>query len=266
MQILPLKTGALEIHFNLINKIEETLRTLRVGLQEGDILVVSSKIMALSQGRVADLNKIKSSKTAKKLKKTRYGLGHEDPRVVELCLREADFVVPGKMLLAMKNNILIPSAGIDLSNIPDGQAVLWPEKPWEAAKKIRNELNKKHKLKNFGIVVCDSHCQMLRWGTTGIALSWAGFEGIEDCRGKKDIYGKKLAVTKKAVADNLASSAMIVMGEAGEKIPFVIARNAPVKFTNRSPNPQSTFVEPSDCIFGGIYNQKFLHMLKSKRK
>lgn len=262
MQILPLKTSVLKINFDLLNEIEKTLRKLRAPLQEGDILVVSSKILALSQGRVVDLSKIKPDKTALKLKKTRYGYGHEDPRVIELCLRESDFVIPGKMLLSMKNNILIPSAGIDLSNIPEGYAILWPEELWKAAKEIWGNLKNKFKLKKFGVIICDSRCQPLRWGTTGIALSWAGFEGIEDCRGEKDIYGKRLFVTRKAVADNLASAALVVMGEASEKTPFALIKDAPVKFTARSPDLKEFFVKPADCIFCGIYNKKILHMVK----
>lgn len=271
LEIYPLKTQILQKRFNLLKTMESLLSKSKFCLKNGDILILSSKIVALSHGRIVDLNKITPSAAAKKLKKTHYGKGKEDPRVIELVLREmvapprrginclaslrlgmADKIFPGKMLLTLKNNILIPSAGIDASNAPKDFVILWPENPWKTVQNLRTALSKKFKLKRLGVVIIDSHCQPLRWGTTGIALSWAGFEGIEDCRGKKDIFGKKLKVTKKAVADNLASSALLVMGEAAEKIPFALVRNAPVQFTNHIQKKNEIFIQPKDCLFKDV--------------
>lgn len=252
LKIYPLKSPILKKNFNLLKTIEFLLSKSKLKLKNGDILILSSKIVALSEGRVVNLNKIIPSAVAKQLKKTHYGKGQEDPRVIELVVHEADKIYPGKMLLTLKNNILIPSAGIDTSNSPKDFVILWPKNPWKTAQNLHNELKKKLKLKRLGIVIIDSHCQPLRWGTTGIALSWAGFLGVEDCRGKRDIYKKPLKVTKKAVADNLASSALLVMGEAAECVPFALVRNAPIKFTNRIQNKKDYYVEPKKCIFGGI--------------
>lgn len=252
LEIYPLRSPVLKKDFNLLETTEFILSKARLRPKNGDILILSSKIVALSQGRAVDLNEITPSTAAKKLKKTSYGKGKEDPRVIELILREADKIFPGKMLLTLKNGILIPSAGIDRSNAPKNFVILWPKNPWGTAQNLRAVLKKKFKLKKLGVVIIDSHCQPLRWGTTGIALSWAGFEGVEDCRGKKDIFGKSLKVTKKAVADNLASSALLVMGEATEKIPFVIARGAKVKFTNRVQKKNEVFIRPKDCLFGDV--------------
>lgn len=261
MEILPLKTGILQKGFNLIEKIQQVLVKNQLKLQEGDILIISSKIIAVSENRIVDLKTIKASRRAKNFKRTRYGRGKEDPRIIELILREADAVMPGQMILTWKNNSLIPEAGIDLSNIPKGFAVLWPKNPQKQARAIWKQLKEKFKLKNFGVLICDSHCQPMRWGVTGLGVAWAGFEGIEDARGQKDIYGKPLKHTRKAIADNLASAALILMGEAGEKIPFVIARNSPVKFTNKPQGGKETAIKPKQCIFSGIYNKKFLRLL-----
>lgn len=252
LEIYPLRSPVLKKDFNLLKAIESVLSKAELNLKDGDILILSSKIVALSQGRVVDLNKITPSAAAKKLNKTHYGKGKEDPRVIEIVLREADKIFPGKMLLTLKDGILIPSAGIDFSNAPEGFAILWPKNPWKTAQNLRAALVQKFKLKKLGIVIIDSHCQPLRWGTTGIALSWAGFLGVEDCRGEKDIYKKPLKVTKKAVADNLASSALLVMGEAAEKIPFALIRNAPVKFTARMQKKSEVFIRPKDCLFGNV--------------
>lgn len=252
LEIYSLKSPILQNNFNLLKTIESLLSKSKLNLKNGDILILSSKIVALAQGRVVNLNKIVPSSAAKKLNKTHYGKGKEDPRVIKLVIQEADKVFPGKMLLTLKDGILIPSAGIDRSNAPENYAILWPKKPWETAQNLHAKLSKKFKLKKLGVVIIDSHCQPLRWGTTGIALSWAGFEGVEDCRGEKDIFGKPLKVTKKAVADNLSSTALLVMGEAAERIPFALARGANVKFTNLMQKKSEVFIRPNDCLFKDV--------------
>lgn len=252
MIFLPVKTDILTKNFNLAKTAATSVRKAGLTLREEDILIISSKIVALSEGRIVDLKTIKPSKRALAYKRTRYGAKSEDPRIIELILRETPYILPGKMILALKDNIFMPSAGIDLSNAPKDFAILLPKNPWQSAQKLRKNLRKIFRIKKLGVVICDSHCQPLRWGTTGIALSWTGFEGIEDSRGQKDIYGKKLRHTKKAVADNLACAALLLMGEAGEKIPLVIARSAPVRFTNLKPKANEISMKPEECLFGGI--------------
>lgn len=265
MDLHPIKTDTLKNPFDLITTIEKYLKKNSLKLRNGDILIISSKIVALSQGRIVDLSKITPRKKAKNIKKSRYGIHKEDPRITELVLREADYVVPGSMLLSIKDNIFIASAGIDASNAPAGQVILWPKNAWAVTKKIWMHFKSISKLKKFGVIICDSHCTPLRWGVSGISLSWAGFEGIEDARGEKDIYGNPLIVTRKAVADNLSSAALILMGEGSERIPMVLARNVPAKFTSRPQgNPKEISMNPKDDIFSGIYNAKFLKMVGSK--
>lgn len=111
------------------------------------------------------------------------------------------------------------------------------------------------KLKNFGVIISDSTCAPLREGVHGIAIGYAGFEGIEDCRSKKDIYGQKIHVTKRAVADGLADAALLVMGETDEKKPFALIRNAPVTFSNK--NVRYKKMPLKSDLFFGIYNRKF---------
>ncbi|MBI2638216.1 coenzyme F420-0:L-glutamate ligase [Candidatus Peregrinibacteria bacterium] len=264
MEILGLKTDVLRKGFNLIEEILKALRKNKEKISERDVLIISSKIVALSQGRVIELKTIRPSRRALKLQKIPYATGSEDPRFIELILREADKVFPGKMLTTLKNGMLIPAAGIDRSNIPDGFAILWPKNPWKTAQNLWKKMRSAFHIKKLGLVICDSHCQPLRWGTTGLALAWAGLNGVEDARGQKDIFGKKLQLTRKAVADNLASSALLVMGEAGEKTPFAIIRNAPVKFTYRPQRSNEIFVNPDECIFNGVYN-KALYAHRSSR-
>ena len=104
----------------------------------------------------------------------------------------------------------------------------------------------------------DSHCQPLRTGVVGIALGWAGIEGVEDERGEKDLYGKELHVTQKNSADQLASAASLMMGEGNESIPFVLIKKAPIKFTNKKFDQGSYSFPINDDLFAGIYNDKLL--------
>jgi coenzyme F420-0:L-glutamate ligase len=257
MQIFPVKTHILQKNFPLTETFLKNIQKNKLILRNGDILVVSSKVVALSEGRLVDLRKIQPSARAKRLAK-KYRKFHKDPRFVELILREADKVFPGDFLTTLKDGVIIPAAGIDRSNAAKDFAILWPKNPWGVAKNLWENLAKTFRTRNLGVVISDSHCQPLRWGTTGLALAWAGFFGVEDARGERDIFGKKLKLTRKAVADNLASAALLVMGEAGEKIPFVIVRAAPVKFTKRAQKKSEIFVEPEECVFGGIYSKKLV--------
>lgn len=259
MQILPLKTPLLAKNFPLAGTIAKTLRINRTALKNGDVVVVSSKAVALSQGRLVDLRKISPSERAKKLAR-KFRKFHEDPKLVELILREADKVFPGAFLTTLKDGVIIPAAGIDRSNAPKNFAILWPKNPWALAQNLAKTLRTIFKLRRLGVVISDSHCQPLRLGTTGLALAWAGFLGVEDARGQKDIFGKKLQLTRKAVADNIASATLLVMGEAGERIPFVVIRGAPVKFTKRVQKKSEVFVGPKECVFSGVYSKNILRV------
>lgn len=263
IEIYPLKTEILQENFDLTNSLREALLQNNKKLKNGDVIIMSSKVVALSQGRVIALKNLIISTQAKKfLSRTRYGKGREDWRMIEIIAREADAVLPGKMMATLKDGFLVPSAGVDRSNAPTGQAILWPKNPAQVALQLWKNFKKIARVKNLGIVIGDSNCQPLKWGTVGLALAWAGFEGVEDVRGQKDIYGQKLQFTRKAVADNLVSSSLLIMGEGSEKIPFVLIRGAPVKFTSRQQKKNEIFAKPEDCLFGGIYSKKFLALVK----
>ncbi len=208
-------------------------------LKSGDILIIASKVVAYCQGL---LKKIDSPEAFRELIRT-----------------EADRVLDeGDMVLTMKNRILIPNAGIDNSNTPEGEVVLWPENPFGAAKEIRKALMDHYKLDQLGVVVSDSHCQPLRTGTSGIAIGWAGFEGVQDERGAKDLFDREMVYTKIAVADNLASAATLLMGETDASIPFVIARGFNARFTEATFKEADYFVAPEDCLYKPLYDQRMM--------
>jgi len=179
-----------------------------------------------------------------------------EPGFVELVLQEADKVFGGvkHAILTMKNNILVANAGVDHSNAPGYHAILWPKNPSLSVDNIRKEFKKKLKV-NIGVVISDSHCSPLRTGTTGFALATSGFDAVMDERGKSDLFGKKMRITQRAIADGLASAAVVIMGETDEKIPAVLIKDVKIELTNQ-PSKSSTYFLPNECLFSSIYNEK----------
>lgn len=189
-------------------------------MEEKSILAVTSKIIAICQGRVAKIGKINKE---------------------ELIKKEADYYLPKEkskynFMLTIKNNLLVASAGIDESN-SNGYYILWPKDLQKTANKIRNYLKKRFKLINVGMIITDSKTTPLRWGVTGAAIAHSGFNALNDYIGTPDIFGKKLKVTKVNVMDGLAASAVLVMGEGKEQTPLAVISDIPfVKFQKRNPS------------------------------
>lgn len=219
---------------NLINILTESLRNNP--LKNKDVLVISSKVLAITQGR---LKKIASVEDFDKLVRA-----------------EADVYYGGNIAaLTQKDGIFIPWAGIDRSNVPDGYAVLWPEKSFESATIVREQLMEKYGLQELGVLISDSACMPLRQGVVAVTLGYAGFEGIRDLRGAPDLYGKPLKVSQQAMADMLATAAHLVMGESDERTPFAIVRDAPVTFTDILPDPEALVMKAKDCLFSPLWGK-----------
>ena len=250
MQLFPIKTPIIQANDNLVEILISSIKEL--DLKVGDILVVSSKVVALTEGRIVNYKTIKPSKKAESLAK-QYDL---EPGFVELVLQEADKVFGGvkRAILTMKNNMFIANAGLDHSNAPENHAILWPKNPSLSADNIRKEFKKRLDV-SIGVIISDSHCSPLRTGTTGFALATSGFDAIVDERGKPDLFGKKMRITQRAVADGLASAAVVVMRETDEKIPAVLIRDSSIELTGQ-PSKSSTYFPPEECLFSSVYSKK----------
>ncbi len=217
-----MKVTALKTHRVVCNESLHTLLGSYVpALLENTILVITSKIVSLCQGRVVPKQ--------------------ADPGFKEALIRqEADSVLdtlenPYGLYLTLKNNILIPSAGIDESNA-DNVYILYPEAIQKVAASAWQYLREKHAIKNLGIIISDSHTTPLRRGVTGIALGWCGFEPLYSYVGKPDIYGNPLRVTQINLLDALASAAVLMMGEGDEQSPLALISDAPkISFLDREP-------------------------------
>lgn len=262
MRIEAIRTPIIEREQDLVEVLCDALDDC---LREKDVVCVVSKVVAMEQGRVVKISDVKPSPQARRMKRLRYSKGFEDhAKFAELVLQEAEKVFAGEdgyVYLTLKDFAFIANAGIDLSNVPDGYAVLWPEKPWEWVKSFREKLRTRYQLEHLGVLMTDSHNTPLRRGVTGLALAYAGFEGVESQVGKPDLYGKPLHITEKAVADDLASVAVLVTGEAGESTPFAGIRGAPIIFTHREIDPLEVFINPRVDLYAGIYSEDFKKLL-----
>lgn len=200
--------------------LENILDQYVTNLYNGDILAITSKIVSLCQGQV-----IEKSSISKR----------------NLIAREADSLLhtdhnPYDLYLTIKDNILIPSAGIDESN-SNGLYILYPQNVQAVAYSLWQYLTAKFSMENLGVIITDSHTTPMRRGVTGITLGWCGFEPLHSYVNKPDIYGNLLHVTQINILDALATSAVFMMGEGDEQTPLAIIRNAPkISFVSRAPN------------------------------
>jgi coenzyme F420-0:L-glutamate ligase len=253
MKLCAVETRVVKIGESLVEVVLESLRrNQQLRLEDNDVLALTSKIVSYSQGRVVRLSDVKPSEKARRLAK-KYSL---EPRFAMLVVDEAEKIYRGvgKAVLTLKDSILTANAGIDNKNAPAGYAVLWPENLGEWLKSFREKIYHKSG-KRVAVIVVDSGLIPLRIGTVGLALAVAGFNPIRDWRGKKDLYGKPITITRHAVADDLASAAHLLMGEAGEKVPIVLIKDAPVDFDNNIYRPAEMFMPFEECIFMNTFNK-----------
>jgi coenzyme F420-0:L-glutamate ligase len=213
-------------------------------LQDRDVLVVSSKFIAVSEGSV-DLATVFPTAHAVSMSK-RLNISAE---LCELVIRESDEVIGGVagFMLTLKEGLLTPNAGIDRSNIEHGKVVLYPRDPLESAMGVVDAIRFRRGI-DIGVVVSDSRLMPTRKGTVGVALAAAGMEAIVDLRGKPDLYGNVLRVTSQAIADDICSGAQVVMGEANEATPIVLVRG--LSGSGRRNYQMASFaVDPEQCVY-----------------
>jgi coenzyme F420-0:L-glutamate ligase/homotetrameric cytidine deaminase len=266
LEVLGIKTELVKVGQDLVAALSRGMEKAGLSLEDGDVLVVSESAVATWEGRVANLDEIVPGELAVALA-SRY---EKDPREMELILRESEQIVGGipGVVLTMKKGFLYPNAGIDHSNAPPGHVVLFPEDPQRSAAEIRRLLGRG---KRIGVIIGDSRTHPLRLGCVGVALACEGLVPVEDARGERDLYGRELRITRKAVADNLVSAAQLVMGEGGEGIPAAIIRGAPVEIKEAS--GEIPKIPPKECMYiGGLqaaphpYVGGYDHLLEEARQ
>lgn len=188
-------------------------------LQEQSVVAIASKIVSIAEGRVVKIGSIDKD---------------------ALIAQESQYFLPRtsnkwKVALTIARDTLVATAGIDESN-GNGYYVLWPKDSQKAANKIREYLVKRFKLRHAGVVITDSKTTALRWGVTGFAVAHSGFNAVKDYIGKDDLFGRKMEYTKLNIADSLAATAVLAMGEGNEQTPISVMSNVlGVEFQSRNP-------------------------------
>ena len=206
------------------------LRQMQIAPQDGDILVVAQKIVSKAEGRIVDLADVEPSARACTLARE---VG-KDARLVEVILRESTEVVRHKkdvLIVAHRLGFVMANAGVDQSNVgPDGRSrvLLLPCAPDASAARIKARLDQDFGVE-VGVVINDSFGRAWRNGVTGTAIGVAGVPALVDVRGQTDREGRVLRVTQIAAADELAAAASLVMGQADEGCPAVLARGFPYR-------------------------------------
>lgn len=242
----PLPAPVQQTQFDLVEVFVHTLSEEEVKLQDGDVIAISSKYCSISEGNVIKFEDVSVTPEAEALA-TRYGM---NPIVAQVVMSEADHIFGGiqGFLLTFKDGILSPNAGIDRSNIPNGQIVLFPVDPYASAARIREEIRARLGV-TVGVILTDSWLMPGRLGTTGVALATAGFKPTQDERGKLDLFGNPMQVTVRGVADTICAAAQLVMGERDESMPFVIVRNTGVEMTEEPITVADVAIEWERCIY-----------------
>jgi coenzyme F420-0:L-glutamate ligase/coenzyme F420-1:gamma-L-glutamate ligase len=191
-----------------------------VELEHGDVVVLAQKVVSKAEGRIVRLDEVEPSPRAWEL------AGEEDPRRIEVILRQATRVVRARAPLVIaetRHGFVCASAGVDASNAPEaGTVVLLPEDPDASAERIRTRLRELTG-RDVAVLVTDSFGRPWRKGTTDVAIGAAGLQVLLDLHGVRDRVGYELHATTIAVADEIAGAAELVMGKT-EGVPGAVVR------------------------------------------
>lgn len=214
-------------------------------LQENSVVAVTSKVVAIGEGRCIPINQIDKDK---------------------LIAKEAEKYLPrelwlnGLTMYTIKNNLLVAAAGIDESNA-NGYYILWPKNPESSAKKIWKFLKEKFRLKNLGVIITDSRVLPLRRGVVGMAISYFGFKPLKDYRGTKDLFGRVFEMETSDIPDSLATAAVLEMGEGAESQPIAVISDVPyIKFSNKAESAEESLAitEKEDLFYPFLSSVKWL--------
>ena len=215
----------LEFIFKYVKKIPEKA-----------VLVITSKIVALSEGRTAEIKNKKDK--------------------IALIKKESSLAIKTKYAwLTVKDGMVMATAGIDESNAGSKEKViLLPENSFKTAQYLRKNIMKRYKLKKLGVIITDSRTFPLRAGIVGVALGYAGLKAIRDYRGTGDIFGRILKMSRTDVGDSLATAAVLVMGEGREQQPLALITEAPVEFTDKI-NKKELLISMKDDLYLPLFRR-----------
>lgn len=214
MEFLPIKTRKFpppEAKGKLLPLLSEFLPPLK----DKDIVIITSKIVAIHQGRFVKI----IPKTDR----------------IKLIKQEAEaYFAKNPSSMTVKEHTLTPYAGIDRSN-GNHHYILWPNHPHKTAKKIWQYLRRRDRLTDLAVIIADSTCHPLRWGHFGISIGFFGFRPVYWYKNKTDIFGRPLKNHCQNIVDALAAMGTIFMGEGSEQTPLLVIRSfSQIEFSDRS--------------------------------
>ena len=246
LTVIPLTSEKKDGKFCFFDELKKIVINSKVVIKEGDVLVISSKFISNSQGRILNIEKSKVCEKARKIARK----FNTNEKFMEIVYRESDKILGGVsgFVMATTNGILAPNAGIDKSNSKGTKIILYPNEPYKFAEELKRNIFLKLNL-HVGIIIVDSRLMPARIGTTGVTIACAGIEPTKDLRGEKDLDGNPLKVTFQATADNLASIANHEMGEGNDLHPIAIIRDSNSKFTNRKIIPEEMIIPYEQCVY-----------------
>jgi uncharacterized integral membrane protein (TIGR00697 family) len=222
LEVQAVKTGVYTPDQNLVDFITENLP--REWVREKSILAITSKIISLAEKAVVPKLTIDGTPEYK-IEKT------------NLVQKESDRFIGETVYgvsLTVKHGILIPTAGIDESNSEKSEYILFPKDPYSSAEKLWKALKDYYQVKEFGIIITDSHTTPLRKGVTGIGLSHYGFKATRDLVGSPDLFGRVMKMTHVNVLDALSVAAVYEMGETNDACPMAMIYAQNIEFTQSS--------------------------------
>jgi coenzyme F420-0:L-glutamate ligase/coenzyme F420-1:gamma-L-glutamate ligase len=216
-------------------------------LVDDDVLVVTQKVVSKAEGAVVDLRTVEPRPEA-----LEWGRRWDrDPRAVEVVLREARRIVrmdQGVIVAETAHGFVCANAGVDLSNVGPGTgeiATLLPADPDASAARIREGIAAALG-SDLAVVVSDSFGRPWRWGITDVAIGASGIEPLDDLRGVADADGRPMRSTVRAVADEIASGAELVLGKSSGR-PAAIVRGSGVLRGEGS--IRATLIPPGSDLF-----------------
>lgn len=244
MQIIPLNLDRESKKFDLFSKILNNKNN--VTFKNGDLLIISSKYLSISEGRIKKLSDVKPGLESIQMSQ----MYHIDPRLMELIIRESDEIFGGMygFVLTSIHGVLAPNAGIDKSNIPYGNVVLYPKDPYCSLAILRLKFFVNLGIR-VGIILTDSRILPMRKGTTGIALACCGFESLLDLKGTRDLFGNVLKYTSQNIADCFSSLGVLIMGESDRSTPVILIRDTNIKIDDSKVSSDILSIESKFDIY-----------------
>jgi coenzyme F420-0:L-glutamate ligase/coenzyme F420-1:gamma-L-glutamate ligase len=227
LRIIPITgIGEIPTGCDLGTLLFEALQQQHLVLEQGDILVITQKIISKAEGRIVNLAEIEPSPFAQAIAQQ----ANRDARHVEVVLRESKRIVRmdhGVIISETYHGFVCANAGVDESNI-DGASLLTllPIDADQSAQHIRTrlqELTGEGPTFNLAVLISDTWGRPWRMGQVNMAIGIAGMDPLTDYRGQHDAYGYEMQASVIAIADELASAAELVMGKV-DRVPVALIR------------------------------------------